>query len=189
MAAYRPENARAALQTVVEGPCRSLPSTLTGAVGWWWGLSCTDGHGDLLPGAVMMGRCRGGCFAVKEEGGRGGGPKVYSREPASATIQSLISHSVPRSTTKLPIFAYLSSTFVVVKPLYLHTLLQLHTITMSAMTDNRQQVYVSDGYSEPMSAQHNFANNFDLNDPEQAMTAYQRYVRPNTNPTHRAVTN
>lgn len=60
---------------------------------------------------------------------------------------------------------------------------------MSAMTDNRQQVYVSDGYSEPMSAQHNFANNFDLNDPEQAMTAYQRYVRPNTNPTHRAVTN
>ena len=44
------------------------------------------------------------------------------------------------------------------------------------MADDRQQVYVSDGYSEPMSAQHNFANHFDLSDPEQAMTAYQRYV-------------
>lgn len=47
---------------------------------------------------------------------------------------------------------------------------------MSAMTENRQQVYVSDGFSEPMSAQHNFANNFDLNDPDRAMTDYQRYV-------------
>ena len=48
---------------------------------------------------------------------------------------------------------------------------------MSAMTESRQQVYVSgDGFSEPMSAQHNFANNFDLNDPERAMSDYQRYV-------------
>jgi hypothetical protein len=44
------------------------------------------------------------------------------------------------------------------------------------MTESRQQVYVSDGFSEPMSAQHNFANNFDLNDPDRAMTEYQRYV-------------
>jgi hypothetical protein len=48
---------------------------------------------------------------------------------------------------------------------------------MSAMTETRQQVYVSDSFSEPMSAQHNFANNFDLNDPDRAMSDYQRYVR------------
>ena len=48
---------------------------------------------------------------------------------------------------------------------------------MSAMTESRQQVFVSgDGFSEPMSAQHNFANNFDLNDPESSMSAYQRFV-------------
>ena len=47
---------------------------------------------------------------------------------------------------------------------------------MAAMTESRQQVYVSDGFSEPMSAQHNFANHFDLNDPDRAMTEYQRYV-------------
>lgn len=51
---------------------------------------------------------------------------------------------------------------------------------MSAMTDDRQQVYVSDEFSEPMSAQHNFANNFDLNDPEQAMNAYQRIMHEHT---------
>jgi hypothetical protein len=44
------------------------------------------------------------------------------------------------------------------------------------MSETRQSIYVSDGFSEPMSAQHNFANNFDLSEPEQAMTAYQRYV-------------
>jgi len=48
------------------------------------------------------------------------------------------------------------------------------------MADDRQQVYVSDGYSEPMSAQHNFANHFDLSDPEQAMTAYQRIMHEHT---------
>lgn len=47
---------------------------------------------------------------------------------------------------------------------------------MSAITETRQSVYVSEGFSEPMSAQHNFANNFDLNDPERAMSEYQRYV-------------
>ncbi|KAI8933155.1 hypothetical protein NX059_009796 [Plenodomus lindquistii] len=51
---------------------------------------------------------------------------------------------------------------------------------MSAMTDNRQQVYVSDGFSEPMTAQHNFANSFDLNDPEQAMNSYQRIMHEHT---------
>jgi hypothetical protein len=47
---------------------------------------------------------------------------------------------------------------------------------MSAMTESRQSVYVSDDFSEPMSAQHNFANNFDLEDPDRAMSEYQRYV-------------
>lgn len=37
-------------------------------------------------------------------------------------------------------------------------------------------VYVTDDFSEPMSAQHNFVNNFDLDHPEEAMSAYQRYV-------------
>lgn len=37
-------------------------------------------------------------------------------------------------------------------------------------------VYVTDNFSEPMTAQHNFANNFDLDHPEDAMSAYQRYV-------------
>lgn len=47
---------------------------------------------------------------------------------------------------------------------------------MSAMTASPQSVYVSEGFSEPMSAQHNFANNFDLKNPEVAMTEYQKYV-------------
>ncbi|RYO30441.1 hypothetical protein AA0111_g5664 [Alternaria arborescens] len=52
---------------------------------------------------------------------------------------------------------------------------------MSAMPESRQQVYVSgDGFSEPMSAQHNFANNFDLNDPERAMSDYQRIMHEHT---------
>ncbi|KAH7413762.1 hypothetical protein DE146DRAFT_783540 [Phaeosphaeria sp. MPI-PUGE-AT-0046c] len=51
---------------------------------------------------------------------------------------------------------------------------------MSATTQQRQQVYVSDGFSEPMSAQHNFANNFNLDDPEAAMSAYQRIMHEHT---------
>ncbi|CAA9963054.1 hypothetical protein CFE70_006476 [Pyrenophora teres f. teres 0-1] len=51
---------------------------------------------------------------------------------------------------------------------------------MAAMTESRQQVYVSDGFSEPMSAQHNFANHFDLNDPDRAMTEYQRIMHEHT---------
>ena len=41
-------------------------------------------------------------------------------------------------------------------------------------------VYVTDDYSEPMTAQHNFANNFDLDHPEMAMTAYQRIMHEHT---------
>jgi hypothetical protein len=47
---------------------------------------------------------------------------------------------------------------------------------MSTMAQSppRQSVYVSGEFSEPMSAQHNFSNNFDLEDPESATLAYQR---------------
>jgi hypothetical protein len=51
---------------------------------------------------------------------------------------------------------------------------------MSAMTQQRQQVYVSEGFSEPMSAQHNFANHFDLDNPDEAMSAYQKIMHEHT---------
>ncbi|KAJ8114726.1 hypothetical protein OPT61_g3451 [Boeremia exigua] len=41
-------------------------------------------------------------------------------------------------------------------------------------------VYVTENYSEPMSAQHNFVNNFDLDHPEEAMSAYQRIMHEHT---------
>jgi hypothetical protein len=44
------------------------------------------------------------------------------------------------------------------------------------MSSSGAQVYVTDNFSEPMTAQHNFVNNFDLDHPEDAMSAYQRYV-------------
>jgi hypothetical protein len=51
---------------------------------------------------------------------------------------------------------------------------------MSTMASSRQQVYVQGEFSEPMNAQHNFANNFDLNDPDAAMSAYQRIMHEHT---------
>jgi hypothetical protein len=48
------------------------------------------------------------------------------------------------------------------------------------MTQSRQQVYVQGEFSEPMSAQHNFANNFNLDDPESAMSAYQKIMHEHT---------
>ncbi|KAH7396162.1 hypothetical protein BKA66DRAFT_566667 [Pyrenochaeta sp. MPI-SDFR-AT-0127] len=51
---------------------------------------------------------------------------------------------------------------------------------MSAMTEQRQSVYVADGFSEPMSAQHNFANTFDLSNPDRAMSEYQRIMHEHT---------
>jgi hypothetical protein len=44
------------------------------------------------------------------------------------------------------------------------------------MSGAAASVYVTDNFSEPMTAQHNFVNNFDLDHPEDAMSAYQRYV-------------
>jgi hypothetical protein len=52
---------------------------------------------------------------------------------------------------------------------------------MSAtMSQSRQQVYVQGDFSEPMSAQHNFVNNFNLDDPESAMSAYQKIMHEHT---------
>ena len=48
------------------------------------------------------------------------------------------------------------------------------------MTQPAASVYVTDDFSEPMSAQHNFANNFDLDHPEDAMSAYQRIMHEHT---------
>jgi hypothetical protein len=50
----------------------------------------------------------------------------------------------------------------------------------ASMTQSRQQVYVQGEFSEPMSAQHNFANNFNLDDPESAMSAYQKIMHEHT---------
>jgi hypothetical protein len=68
--------------------------------------------------------------------------------------------------------------------LYTHTLSSQHSkpkpqpkqTTFYTMPAPAASVYVTDDYSEPMSAQHNFANHFDLDHPEMAMTAYQRYA-------------
>ncbi|KAF9691132.1 hypothetical protein EKO04_010674 [Ascochyta lentis] len=48
------------------------------------------------------------------------------------------------------------------------------------MSSAGASVYVTDDYSEPMTAQHNFVNNFDLDHPEDAMSAYQRIMHEHT---------
>ncbi|KAJ4336261.1 hypothetical protein N0V87_005553 [Didymella glomerata] len=48
------------------------------------------------------------------------------------------------------------------------------------MSSSGAQVYVTDNFSEPMTAQHNFVNNFDLDHPEDAMSAYQRIMHEHT---------
>jgi len=50
---------------------------------------------------------------------------------------------------------------------------------MSAATASAS-VYVTDNFSEPMAAQHNFINNFDLDRPEEAMSAYQKIMHEHT---------
>ncbi|OAL45190.1 hypothetical protein IQ07DRAFT_548802 [Pyrenochaeta sp. DS3sAY3a] len=51
---------------------------------------------------------------------------------------------------------------------------------MTSTTDSHQPVYVSEGFSEPMSAQHNFAAHFDLTNPDRAMSDYQRIMHEHT---------
>ncbi|GAB7364252.1 hypothetical protein MBLNU230_g4800t1 [Neophaeotheca triangularis] len=48
------------------------------------------------------------------------------------------------------------------------------------MPAQTQGVYVTENFSEPMSAQHNFANQFDLNKPEAAMGEYQKIMHQHT---------
>lgn len=55
-----------------------------------------------------------------------------------------------------------------VKPFSLQSIHPLHVMSAGG-------VYINENYSEPMAPQHNFANNFDLEDPNQAMSVYARY--------------
>ncbi|KAF1954150.1 hypothetical protein CC80DRAFT_493995 [Byssothecium circinans] len=41
-------------------------------------------------------------------------------------------------------------------------------------------IYVNDSYSEPMTPQHNFANTFDMDHPEKAMSSYARIMHEHT---------
>lgn len=49
-------------------------------------------------------------------------------------------------------------------------------------------VYVSGEFSEPMSARHNFTNQFDLDNPQMAMSSYARYVILYLHTTHLKLT-
>ncbi|KAK3200919.1 hypothetical protein GRF29_213g398034 [Pseudopithomyces chartarum] len=42
------------------------------------------------------------------------------------------------------------------------------------------RVYVSENHSAPMAPQHDFANNFDLDNPHQAMSSYARIMHEHT---------
>ncbi|KAF9737427.1 hypothetical protein PMIN01_05206 [Paraphaeosphaeria minitans] len=50
-------------------------------------------------------------------------------------------------------------------------------------------VYITDNYSEPMAPQHNFANNFDLDSPGQAMSVYARIMHEHTKKQLKIATN
>ncbi|KAI9847955.1 MAG: hypothetical protein M1837_001472 [Sclerophora amabilis] len=41
-------------------------------------------------------------------------------------------------------------------------------------------VYINGDFSEPLSAQHNFANHYNMDDPMQAMTSYARDMHRHT---------
>lgn len=44
------------------------------------------------------------------------------------------------------------------------------------MSTPSDMVYVHQDFSEPMSAQYNFSNQFDLENPDEARLSYMRYV-------------
>ncbi|KAJ9629470.1 hypothetical protein H2203_001844 [Taxawa tesnikishii (nom. ined.)] len=48
------------------------------------------------------------------------------------------------------------------------------------MSSPSGMVYVQNDFSEPMSAQYNFSNQFDLSHPDQAMASYQRIMHEHT---------
>lgn len=138
------------------------------------GHLCADRHGDLLPFAAMMGFAgsRSACAATvrRDEQLYRCHPRfrldILIKQPRYKNIKQNIFRSPSvhiffhrtASSTLNPITRYPTQ------------------ITMSAATQQRQQVYISEGFSEPMNAQHNFANTFDLDNPEAAMSEYQRYV-------------
>ncbi|KAI9698114.1 MAG: hypothetical protein M1820_007622 [Bogoriella megaspora] len=49
-----------------------------------------------------------------------------------------------------------------------------------APRSNSGDVYVQGEFSEPMTAQHNFAEQFDLDNPIQAMSSYSRIMHKHT---------
>ncbi|KAF2140381.1 uncharacterized protein K452DRAFT_253209 [Aplosporella prunicola CBS 121167] len=51
---------------------------------------------------------------------------------------------------------------------------------MSSAVESHQGVYVRDNFSEPMSAQHNFANQYDLENPHESMSLYNRVMHEHT---------
>ncbi|CAI6296741.1 unnamed protein product [Periconia digitata] len=50
-------------------------------------------------------------------------------------------------------------------------------------------VYINEKFSEPMAAQHEFANNFDMNDPTAAMSSYARIMHEHTKKQLNSATN
>ncbi|KAF4314209.1 hypothetical protein SLS57_009477 [Botryosphaeria dothidea] len=48
------------------------------------------------------------------------------------------------------------------------------------MSTAHASVYVCDDYSAPMSAQHNFAHQYDLDNPTQSMSIYARVMHEHT---------
>ncbi|KAF2448634.1 hypothetical protein P171DRAFT_481686 [Karstenula rhodostoma CBS 690.94] len=50
-------------------------------------------------------------------------------------------------------------------------------------------VYITDNYSEPMAPQHNFVHNFDLDNPNQAMSVYARIMHEHTKKQLKTATN
>ncbi|KAH7054206.1 hypothetical protein B0J12DRAFT_539398, partial [Macrophomina phaseolina] len=51
---------------------------------------------------------------------------------------------------------------------------------LPAMSTATAGVYVRDNFSAPMSAQHNFANQYDLDNPTQSMSIYSRVMHEHT---------
>ncbi|KAF2754020.1 hypothetical protein EJ05DRAFT_480027 [Pseudovirgaria hyperparasitica] len=48
------------------------------------------------------------------------------------------------------------------------------------MPQGQNSVYVNGSFSEPMTAQHNFNNQYDLSDPHTAMSRYSRVMHKHT---------
>ncbi|KAK8205454.1 hypothetical protein BKA81DRAFT_289296, partial [Phyllosticta paracitricarpa] len=62
------------------------------------------------------------------------------------------------------------------------TLLSPHhlPVTMSAAIGTEAAVYVRENFSEPMTPMHNFANQYDLDNPQASMHSYNRVMHEHT---------